>query len=149
MHGQKPGIYVLFLKFRLLILHVSDFIDMIKVQFEYLIKCSPKVLFKRLSTASGLAEWFADDVRILGNQFTFVWDGSEQVAEMTQRKENQMVRFNWVDEPDTYFEFTISQVELTGDVSLIVVDFAEEDETQGSEELWNAQIADLKHNLGS
>jgi uncharacterized protein YndB with AHSA1/START domain len=122
---------------------------MVKVQFEYLIKCSPKVLFNRLSTASGLAEWFAEDVRVLGKQYTFVWEGSEQTAEMTQRKENRMVRFNWVDEPESYFEFRISQVELTGDVSLIVTDHCEEDETQETEELWNAQIADLKHILGS
>ena len=103
---------------------------MVKVQFEYLIKCSPKVLFNRLSTASGLAEWFAEDVRVLGKQYTFVWEGSEQTAEMTQRKENRMVRFNWVDEPESYFEFRISQVELTGDVSLIVTDHCDEDETQ-------------------
>lgn len=122
---------------------------MVKVQFEYLINCSPKVLYNRLSTASGLAEWFADDVRVQGKRFTFFWEGSEQSAEMTLRKENRLVRFNWLDNTDTYFEFKISQDELTGDVSLIVVDFSEEDEEDETKELWNTQIADLKHILGS
>ncbi len=122
---------------------------MVKVQFEYLINCSPKVLYNRLSTASGLAEWFADDVRVQGKRYTFIWEGSEQTAEMTLRKENRLVRFNWADNTDTYFEFKISQDELTGDVSLIVVDFSEEDEEDETKELWNTQIADLKHILGS
>ena len=42
-----------------------------KLQLEYLINCSPKVLFNRLSTAAGLTEWFADDVRVKGNLFYF------------------------------------------------------------------------------
>jgi uncharacterized protein YndB with AHSA1/START domain len=120
-----------------------------KVQFEYVINCSPKVLYNRLSTASGLAEWFADDVRVQGKMYTFIWEGSEQTAEMVLRKENRLVRFSWIDQPDTYFEFKISQDELTGDVSLIINDFAEEDETEEIRDLWNTQIADLKHILGS
>lgn len=122
---------------------------MIKVQFEYVINCSPKVLYNRLSSASGLAEWFADDVRVQGKRYTFIWEGSEQTAEMTLRKENRLVRFSWVDEEDRYFEFKISQDELTGDVALIIIDFSEEDEVEETRELWNTQIADLKHILGS
>jgi hypothetical protein len=102
-----------------------------------------------LSTASGLAEWFADDVRVQGKRYTFYWEGSEQAAEMTLRKENRLVRFTWLDDENLYFEFKISQDELTGDVSLIIIDFSEEDEIEGTRELWNTQIADLKHILGS
>ncbi|NQU85281.1 MAG: SRPBCC domain-containing protein [Mariniphaga sp.] len=122
--------------------------EMVKIQLEFVINCSPKVLFNRLSSASGLAEWFADDVRIKGKTFTFIWEGSEQSAEMTLHKENRMVRFNWVEE-DGYFEFRITQDELTNDVSLIVIDFAEEDEIEDTSGLWNSQVDDLKHILGS
>ncbi len=124
--------------------------DKIKIQLEYVINCSPKVLYNRLSSASGLAEWFADDVRVRGKKYTFIWEGSEQTAEMTLQKENRLVRYTWEgEEDDTYFEFRISQDELTGDVSLIVIDFAEEDEENETKELWNTQVADLKHVLGS
>lgn len=123
--------------------------EKIKIQLEYVINCSPKVLYNRLSTASGLSEWFADDVRVQGKQFTFIWEGSEQTAEMTLHKENRLVRFSWVDEDDTYFEFKISQDELTGDVSLIIIDFSEDDEGEETAGLWNTQVADLKHILGS
>lgn len=123
-----------------------------KLQLEYLINCSPKVLYNRLSTASGLTEWFADDVRVKGNMFTFVWENAGQVAEKKNQKENKMVRYEWVDNDDkdeNYFEFAITQDDLTNDVSLIVTDFVDEDEKQASKELWDTQITKLKHLLGS
>jgi uncharacterized protein YndB with AHSA1/START domain len=123
--------------------------DKAKIQLEYVLNCSPKVLFNWLSTASGLAEWFADDVKVKGKKFTFVWEGSEQTAEMTLHKENKLVRYSWLDEEDSYFEFRITQDELTGDVSLIIIDFAEENEIKETEGLWDTQVADLKHMLGS
>jgi uncharacterized protein YndB with AHSA1/START domain len=123
--------------------------DKTKIQLEYVLNCSPKVLYNWLSTASGLSEWFADDVKVKGKIFTFIWEGSEQRAEMILHKENKLVRFAWLDEDDSYFEFRITQDELTGDVSLIIIDFAEEDEFEGTKGLWDTQIADLKHKLGS
>lgn len=127
-------------------LHMTD---KIKIQLEYVINCSPRVLYNRLSTASGLTEWFADDVRVKGKQYTFIWDDSEQTAEMTLHKENKLVRFTWVDEDDTYFEFRLNKDELTNDVSLIIVDFAEIDEQEETEKLWSSQVSDLKHVVGS
>ena len=123
--------------------------DKIKIQLEYVINCSPKVLYNRLSTASGLTEWFADDVRIKGKQFTFIWEGSEQTAEKTIQKDNLLVRFTWLDEDEEYFEFHIVRDELTNDVSLLIVDFAEDDEQEEVEDLWSSQVANLKHILGS
>lgn len=123
--------------------------DKLKIQLEYMVNCSPKVLYTRLSTPSGLAEWFADDVSLKGKEYTFRWKGTEEVAELIMQKENKLVRFSWIDDPDTYFEFRITQDELTGDVSLIVTDFADEDEKEETIGLWNNHINDLKHTVGS
>ncbi|MBC8005727.1 MAG: SRPBCC domain-containing protein [Verrucomicrobia bacterium] len=123
-----------------------------KLQLEYIINCSPKVLYNRLSTASGLSEWFADDVRVKGNLFTFVWENTDMIAEKKNHKENKMVRYEWTDNDDkdeNYFEFIIAQDDLTNDVSLLVTDFADEDEKQSTTDLWNTQITRLKHLLGS
>ena len=121
-----------------------------KYQLEYSLNVSPNILFTRLSTAGGLAEWFADDIKLNENVYTFVWNGVEQDAELVQKKNNKYVRFKWVDddEKESFFEFRIHKDELTGDVALIVTDFSEEDETEESKELWNRQINDLKHILG-
>lgn len=125
--------------------------ELIKFQLEYPIHSSINILYKRLSTPSGLSEWFADDVHIRDDVYTFYWDGSEQAAKLVNKKENEFVRFHWVDsENDSYFEFTIQVDDLTNDVSLIITDFAEdEQEKEGNALLWNTQVENLKHALGS
>jgi len=125
--------------------------EKIQIQLEYTVNCSPKVLFNRLSTASGLTEWFADDVRVKGNLFTFIWGDTSQSAEKKLHRENKMVRFEWVGEDmdESYFEFVINQDDLTNDVSLTIIDFAEEDEVKETSNLWDSQISKLKHLLGS
>lgn len=121
-----------------------------KLELEYTINSSPKVLFNRLSTAGGLSEWFADNVNVKGETFTFIWGESEQIAELILKKNNKYVRFRWIDDEEEifYFEFKVNIHELTGDVALLITDFAEEDELDDTTELWNTQIAKLKHVLG-
>lgn len=64
------------------------------------------------------------------------------------KKENQLVKFKWTEDEDVFFEFKIRQDELTGEVALIVTDFAEDDEKDDAIDLWNTQISELKHALG-
>ena len=126
--------------------------ELIKYQLEYPINSSINILYKRLFTPSGLSEWFADDVHIRNNVYTFFWDGSEQEAKLIKKKENLFVRFHWLDNEDDedYFEFLIQVDDLTNDVSLIVTDFAEdEDEKEENTLLWDTQVENLKHALGS
>ena len=121
-----------------------------RILLEYTLNSSAKVLYPRLSTPGGLAEWFADDVNVKGKYFTFLWDDSENTAEVVQRKENRYIRFHWVDDddPNAYLEFRITVDELTGDVALVITDFVEEEDKNDAIELWNSQITELKHVLG-
>lgn len=122
-----------------------------KIVLEYTLNSSPKVLFPRLSTPGGLSEWFADDVNINGSVFSFFWDNAEEKAEIVQKKENKYIRFRWLDEEDPdaqWFEFRINVDELTGEAALIITDFTEEDDKESTIELWNSQIAKLKHIIG-
>ena len=121
-----------------------------KYELEYTINSSPKVLFNRLSTPGGLSEWFADDVNLRGSVFSFIWEETEQLAEVIQRKDNKYIRFHWIGDDDdcSYFEFRLNQDELTGDVSLLITDFADEDEKDDAIDLWDTQISELKHVIG-
>jgi hypothetical protein len=112
--------------------------------------CSPAVLYPRLSTAGGLVEWFAENVNIDSKYFIFYWDGTSQKAEVLQKKDNYYIRFHWVDDPqeNTYFEFRMVTDELTGDIALVITDFSEEDEKDDAIDLWNSQVAGLKHCVG-
>ena len=124
----------------------------LKFELEYTLNCSPKVLFSRLSTPEGLGEWFADKVNVDGDLFTFFWNSSESKARLSALKENKLVRFEWVgieNDESNYFEFRINVDELTGDLALIIYDFAEPEEKEDSVFLWDSQINDLKRLLGS
>lgn len=121
-----------------------------RVVLEYTLNSSPKVLFPRLSTPGGLSEWFADDVNLKGNTYYFIWEGAEQRAEVVQKKENRFIRYKWLDEgEESYFEFRINVDELTGDVALVIVDMVDEGDEEDAIVLWDSQIAELKHVLGS
>jgi len=121
-----------------------------RFELEYILFTSPSILFNRLSSPSGLSEWFADDVNVDGKKYTFIWKGVKQVAEEVIRKENKLIRYKWVDdEDDAYFEFKINVDELTGDTALIITDFCEPEELEEAEKLWSNQIELLKHGLGS
>lgn len=120
-------------------------------QIEYPIRSSLRILFNQISTPSGLSEWFADNVNLNGKNYTFFWDGDEQEAELLSKKNNQSIKFRWTDEPkDTYFELKIVVDDITQDISLIVTDFAEDEEDEEEAKLlWNKQIEKLRQSIGS
>jgi len=122
-----------------------------KFELEYVIRCSESLLYDFITSPSGLSEWFSDDVNIRDGIYTFYWDGSEQKARLLALKEEEFVRYQWMDKVDgSYFEFRIQTDELTGDVSLIIVDFADnEEEKLSSSLLWNAQVDKLMKMIGS
>ena len=101
-----------------------------KFELEYNLNCSPKVLFSRLSTPEGLGEWFADEVNVDGDIFTFFWNNSESKARLSALKENKMVRFEWLgmeNEESNFFEFRInlapSIIKLHNGIIICSLDF--------------------------
>jgi uncharacterized protein YndB with AHSA1/START domain len=125
----------------------------IRFEIEFPINSSPQLLYQYISTPSGLSEWFANNVNSRGEFFTFIWDDSEEVARLSSKKTGEKVRFKWVDgdnkDTDYFFELNILVDEITKDVSLMVIDFAFEDEISEAKLLWENQISDLKHVIGS
>ena len=125
--------------------------DKIKFEMEFPIQASPQLLYQYISTPSGLSEWFADNVNSRGEIFTFIWDGSEEVANLLRKKSNDSIKFRWEEDEDTphFFELRIQVDEITKDVSLMVTDFSDEDEVDEAKMLWENQIGSLKQVLGS
>ncbi len=122
-------------------------------EIEFVIQASPQLLFQYLFTPSGLSEWFADNVNSRTEKYTFFWDDSEEEALLLRKKTNEFVRFRWLngddDQDDYHFEMRIVVDEITKDVSILVTDFADEEEVEESKMLWESQIGDLKKVLGS
>lgn len=124
--------------------------DKVRIDLEYIIKTSPTILFNCLSTPSGLSEWFADDVNIKNDRYTFFWDGSEETAILKTVRKSESVKFQWEDDEDEdyFFEMTIRIDDLTKDVALLVTDFAEEGEEDEVQLMWDNNIDKLKKAIG-
>lgn len=127
--------------------------DRIQYEMEFVIQSSPSLLYNYLSTPSGLSEWYADNVNSRGELFTFIWEGSEEQAKLLTKKSNERVEFRWMDDVDDeetyYFELRIQVDEITKDVSLMITDFAEDDEVEEGKMLWENMVSNLKQILGS
>jgi uncharacterized protein YndB with AHSA1/START domain len=121
-----------------------------KFNIEYEIKSSPRILYGFLNEPNGLTQWFADDVSVRDQVYTFTWDGEEQRAKLLSIKENKLVRFRWIDDdPQYFFEMEIIQDELTNDVALSITDFATEDTISERKLIWDNQIEYLVSTLGA
>lgn len=121
-----------------------------KYQVEFEIRSSPKILYNFISNANGLSEWFADDVNERDGIYSFVWEGSDAKAKLISKKENQSIRFRWLeDKEDTYFEMEIIQDGITNDIGLLVTDFALKADQEAGKRLWETQVQNLRQIIGS
>ncbi|HSM63401.1 MAG TPA: START-like domain-containing protein [Gillisia sp.] len=125
--------------------------DKVKYEMEFPIQASPSLLYQYISTPSGLSEWYADNVNSRGEFFTFIWNESEEKAKLLSKKNGERIKFRWIEDEDTpyFFEIRIQVDEITKDVSIMITDFAEEDEIEEGKMLWENMISDLKQILGS
>jgi len=112
---------------------------------------SAGILWNSISTPLGLAEWFADHVRVHDEEYTFTWDIHDQTAVLLCIKPLSHIRFRWKEDEDTehFFELRIVYPELTGgDLALLVTDFAESSEMDDLKLLWSQQVDKLRRKTG-
>jgi uncharacterized protein YndB with AHSA1/START domain len=122
---------------------------------DYEVHASIKMLYPYIQTASGLSEWFADDVTINPEKiYTFVWDHEEHKAVMGAHRINHFARFEYLpeneeDEKDpSYFELRLEVNELTQTTFLKVTDYSDFDDLDELQELWDGLIEQLRKVVG-
>ena len=124
-----------------------------KFELEYVLKTAPKVLEKLISTPDGLSEWFADDVMVKDDIYTFHWDGSDEQARLLAKKNGDALKWQWLydeeDELDTFFEMKYTIDPMTKAVILTITDFAEPTEKDEVVRLWESQVGNLRRVIGA
>ena len=123
---------------------------------DYEVHASTKMLYPYIQTASGLSEWFADDVTINNNDksFTFFWDDEQHKARLAAFRTNHFVRFeffpeNKEDEKDpSYFELRLESNELTQSVYVKILDYSDFDDMRELHSLWDSLIELLRKTVG-
>ncbi len=123
-----------------------------KCSIEFVLgNASQMSLWRMLTDSTSLEQWFADKVKVTDRKyFTFTWEENVQETEQTINRPMTHVRYSWLaeDRLGTYFEFKIHTLELSSEIALEVIGFADQDETDDAKFLWEAQIGMLKRKLG-
>jgi uncharacterized protein YndB with AHSA1/START domain len=133
--------------------------DMEKIKFvsDYQINSSKKIIYPYLSTASGLAQWFADDVVIDEDKiYNFIYDGEDHFARAVIMRINHHVKFEFFDpnkeqEAETdhpYIEFKLEENELTQTFYLRVIEYGDAYDEQEQRSIWEGLIGSLKEIIG-
>lgn len=122
---------------------------------EFEINASTKMLYSYISTASGLAQWMADDVILDEDKnFNFIWENEDHKAKMVSHRLNHYVKFEFLpineeDEEDpAYFELRLEKSELTNSVFIRVIDHSDMEDLEELEDLWHGLVDHLKETVG-
>ena len=123
---------------------------------EYQINASRKMLFPYLSTATGLCQWFADDVNIniIDKTLIFILDGDERIAVIDSIKNNRYVKFRFLNEDEKpkendTLEFRLEINELTQSVFVRVEEYTDTDDLEESYQIWENLLSQLKEIIGA
>lgn len=122
----------------------------VSVKMEYIFRASPTIVYQFLSSPACLVRWFCDEVDISGNQYTFTWDGEQEIALLIEDWEDEVLRFEWEDAPapNEYLEFSISRSPITNETVLQITDFCDAHEGKELKKLWDAQISQMRTETG-
>jgi len=126
-----------------------------KFAFEYEINASKKMLYPYFTTASGLAQWFADDVNVdEDNIYNFIWEGEDHKAKMVSHRTNSLARFIFL-EPDKtegenpdWVEFKIDLNEMTQTTFIRIQEYTEIEDREEQAEVWEGLLLTLKETVG-
>jgi len=122
-----------------------------KYTIEYPINSGVKILYEFISTPEAFEQWFSEKVTVVNGIITFKWYDSELKARIIGKKENEWVRYQWLNEhehPLHYLEFRINIEPVTNDLALIITDFCKPEEEEEQKELWDMSINNLIKKIG-
>lgn len=118
------------------------------------LNCSLQQLYPYFSTAIGLAQWFAEDVKAEDKKnFIIYWNNTEQRVKIVAHRANHLVRFQFEseeinEEPPSYLEFRLSYNEFTESTFVTITDYSEMTDSEELDVLWKSLMDKLREVLG-
>ena len=116
---------------------------------------SGNIIWKIISTEGGLSKWIADEVVEEDGKFRFMWGdpyGSHEVreAKIMEVVKGEYIKIMWEDEtdPEAVIELRMTRNDITGDFVLHVTDWAEPDDVESLEDIWDQNFEQLHRTCG-
>jgi uncharacterized protein YndB with AHSA1/START domain len=122
--------------------------------FEYEFNASKKMLYPYFASASGLAQWFAEDVNVdEDGNLNFIWEGIDHKAKLVSHRTNSYAKFVFLENneegPDSdWVEFKIDLNEMTETTFVKVTEYSEFDDKDEQTMLWEGLLQSLKELVG-
>ncbi|MFQ7113201.1 START-like domain-containing protein [Hallella bergensis] len=116
---------------------------------------SESIIWKLISTPSGLSRWIAEQVTQEGDSLVFTWGKPGQVyetrwARILDVEKNAAIRFLWEDEddPEAYTEIAMVKLDVTDEIALCITDFSDPDDIESMTYMWNHDLDRLQNKMG-
>ena len=130
-----------------------------RIDIEYpLTTKSHNIVWEQISSAHGLERWLADKVEERDGEFIFTWGEpwtlqDVRKAQLIEYVKYDHIRLKWEDDEaegdeDSFWELRIGQSELTKELTLLITDFAEDDEADSLRILWESNLDRLHRASG-
>ncbi len=125
--------------------------ERVKISIEYpLASKSLSIVWGMIGDATGLQKWIADYAEDDGDEITFKWgepwkQQDVRVSKVLKAVKNKYIRLRWVDdnEEGEYWELRLEKSELTGELTLVITDFADEDDVENMYQIWDDNLDKL------
>ena len=133
--------------------------NMQKLTIEYpLATRSPRIVWDMISNAAGMQKWLADKVVEDGhNQMTFTWgqpwtERDTKQSRILEIEKMDHIRMLWdyhEDTPEAYWEMRIVESNETGHLSLLITDYAADDDEEADlRGIWDDNLERLHRASG-
>ena len=130
-----------------------------RIDIEYpLTTKSHNIVWDLISTAHGLERWLADRVEESDGEYIFTWgepwtQQDVRKAQLIEYVKYSNIRLKWEEDyaegdEDSYWEIRVGQSELTRHLTLMITDFAEDDEADSLRILWESNLEKLHRASG-
>ena len=124
-----------------------------KLTLEYPLSTkSTRLVWDMISNAAGLQKWLADQVVEDEQSMTFTWghpwtERDTKKSRILEKEKMNYIRMLWdyhEDTPEAYWELRIAQSDETGHLSLLITDYADdEDEAADLRGIWDDNLERL------
>ena len=120
-----------------------------KLTIEYpLTTKSPNIVWGMISTAEGMQKWLADKVTSDGEYLTFTWghpwtDRDTKTSQVLERSKHSHIRMKWdyqEEDPMAFWELRIERSELTGNLNLLITNYADADDIEDLRGIWDDNL---------
>jgi uncharacterized protein YndB with AHSA1/START domain len=110
-----------------------------KLTLEYPLSTkSTRLVWDMISNAAGLQKWLADQVTEEEDSMIFTWghpwtERDTKTSRILEKEKLNYIRMLWdyhEDTPEAYWEIKIEESNVTGMLSLLITDFAADDEEE-------------------